>query len=77
MQNLIEKRLLIENKIDSNFYITSAFPLGNHLTVINFIESMEKRSIPNLTIHHEWYMVHHDNILNASLEDTLKLISEK
>ena len=77
MQNLIEKRLLLENKIDANLYITSAFPLGNHLTVINFIEGVEKLSIPNLTIHHEWYMVHHDNILNASLENTLELIYEK
>ncbi|WP_157443056.1 alpha/beta hydrolase [Colwellia piezophila] len=77
MQDLIEKRLQIENRINSNLYLASAFPLGNHLVVMDFIENLEQFAIPGLNIHHEWYMVHHNNILSASIEDTLELIYGK
>jgi enterochelin esterase-like enzyme len=77
MQDLIEKRLQIGNRIDSNLYLTTAFPLGNHFYVMDFIDSLEEYAIPGLNIHHEWYMVMHNDIFSASIDDTLDLIYGK
>jgi len=77
MQDIIQKRLQIENRIDSNLYLTTAFPLGNHFFVMNFIDNLEEYAIPGLNIHHEWYMVTHNNVFGASLDDTLELIYGK
>ena len=77
MKNLIEKRLQIDNRIESNLYLTTAFPLGNHFHVMNFIENLEQYAIPALNIYHEWYLVSHNGVLGASLDNTLELIYGK
>jgi hypothetical protein len=77
MQRLIKNRLQIENRMDSNLYLTTAFPLGNHFFVMDFIDNLEQYAIPGLNIHHEWYMVMHNNIFGASIDNTLDLIYGK
>ena len=80
MQSLIGKRLQLENRIESNLYLTSAVPVpyySNYFEVTNFIESLENHAIPGLNIYHEWYLVSHNSILGASLDDTLELIYGK
>jgi hypothetical protein len=78
MQNLIEKRLQIDNRIESNLYLTTALPFfSNHFPVMDFIESLENYAIPGLNIYHEWYLVSHNGVLGASLDDTLDLIYGK
>ena len=78
MQTLIEKRLQINNRIESNLYITTAFPFfSNHFPVMDFIENLEDYAISGLNIHHESYLVSHNNIFGASLDDTLALIYGK
>jgi predicted alpha/beta superfamily hydrolase len=77
MKNLIEKRLQIDNRIESNLYLTTAFPLGNHFYVMNFIENLEQYAIPALKIYHEWYLVSHNGVFGASLDNTLELIYGK
>ncbi len=77
MRTLIKKQLLIDKSINANLYISTAFPLGNHLTVMDFIKNLQQLAIPGLKIHYEWYIVHHDNFLGASIEGTLELMYGK
>jgi hypothetical protein len=78
MQNLIEKRLKIDNRIESNLYLTTATPfMGNHFPVMNFIESLEGHDIPGLNIYHEWYLTTHGGVVWESVYDTLDLIYGK
>lgn len=44
---------------------------------MGFMENLEQLAILGLKIHHEWYMVTHNNILGASIEDTLEFIYGK
>ena len=77
MQELVAKRLQIDKRIEANLYITTALPLGNNFCVMNFIQSLEKYAIPSLSIYHSWYIVSHNGILGASIDDTLDLIYGK
>ncbi|MDN4503622.1 alpha/beta hydrolase-fold protein [Alteromonadaceae bacterium BrNp21-10] len=74
MDELIEQRLKINSSIESNLYLTTAFPLGNFFFVMGFIDQLEKLAIPGLNIDHEWYLVTHNGVAGASMEDTLDKI---
>lgn len=78
IEELIEKRLKIDNRIESNLYLTSALPfVSNHFLVMDFIEKLEGYKIPGLNIYHKDYPVSHKAVLPAAIDDTLELIYGK
>ncbi|MCF2948380.1 hypothetical protein L0668_09700 [Paraglaciecola aquimarina] len=74
MIDLFSQRLASKNSVNSDLYLTSAFPLGNYFSVSAFLAELESSPIPDLNVYHEWYFTTHEKIITASIDDTLRLI---
>jgi hypothetical protein len=71
LSGLIDARLAKNHPLKVKMFLTTALPLGNHISVKGFMKDLEERNIEGLNIDHRSYWVPHDGIAWESFENTL------